>query len=441
MPPEDLAIQRESAAGDDLPGETAGNSGSKTVSWLDAATLHLPYIPDFRLDEVLLYFVPTLDQPREVYHSLTPEALERWYGPAYFTKKGVRFLNTAPAARGAEGPFRVRPGGFRIALQESGKIFTPRPRLEFARGSREVPEQGIPLVSLDKRRPLNPWKPTYIRALNFIKKYEPVRAISKLVEYCLWEIEECGEVSGSTSWENAEPMLSEALREDSDIREVLVDVFQRRPEDFPLGSEIYLRVLGSLDDDGFAMVRDLHSHPHRLKRRHVAVALGKLGRTEALDTLVKLLDDHEVDVRDAALCAIASVGMPPDHPTRQKLEPFLESADIAQHTRAVVALLRGGDATQEKRLIGLIKEKEIPLYNMGELGQVLKDLDLIQAVPFLIKRLRSDRIELRDDAAEVLRELTDLDLEFPSEGGGEVRREAIKRWKKWWEDYKRDRKN
>ncbi len=417
----------------ELPREVEGGFGVEPVRWLSAAVLCVPYIPDFLVDDLLFYFAPSLDGAREAYHSLPPAALDRW--SSYFSKKGFRFHQSDPGDRDGEGPYKVRPGALRIELLESGRLFGPRPYLRLPDGAAEVP-----IVSLEKKRPLNPWKPQYIRALNFIKKYEPPRPIPKEAEYCLWEIEECGEVSGSTSWENAERILLELAEGSDDVQEVLADVFSRRPEDFPLGSEVYLRILGNAGDDGYARLCDLHSHPQRLKRRHVAVVLGKLGNPQGLETLIKLLDDHETDVRDAAICAVGKVGLPPDHTERGRMEALLESNEISHQVWAAEALYRGGDSEQEKRLIAFVKERDMPLYNMGELGHILQEFELVQAVPFLIKRLRSDRVELRDDAAEVLRELTGVDPELTSQGDGEQRRGAIKAWKNWWEDYKRNKR-
>ena len=430
----ELAKETATPSDADLAQEFQGKFGSEPLRWVDEGVLCLPYIPDFLLDDVVFHFAPSFDNAKEVYVTLEWDSLERW--STYLTKKGVRFLETDPGARGAEGPFKVKPGGLRLEVLEGGSFFLPKP--QFKHTSAEKP---LPIVSLDKRRPFNPWKPNYIRALNFIKKYSPVQPISKAVEYCLWEIEECGEVSGSTSWENAEFLLTETTAENEPLQEVLADVFTNRPEDFPLGSEVYLRILGVSGASGFEKLTGLASHPHRLKRRHVATSLGKLGNPEGLSTLEKLLDDHEPEVREAALLAISRVGVSKaDGPTHERIASFLKSDDTQQQVWAAAALYRGGDESQEKRLVHLVKDTDAPLYSVGELGKVLVELSLVQTVPFLIKRLRSERIELQDDAAEVLQALTGLDLEFHSGDDGEKRREAIKAWKNWWEDYKRNRK-
>lgn len=400
--------------------------------WLEDGALLVPYIPDFLLKDLIFYFSPSRDAAVEVYHSLSPLALDRW--SSYFTKKGWNFIKSEPENRKvSEGPYRVQPEKFAVEMLSSGRFFLPRPLLR-------IDDKEIPIVSLEKRRPFNEWKPNYIRALNFIKKYSPERPITKLAEFCIWEIEECGEVSGSTSWENAELLLKNIAKDSEDDRIVIADIFKKRPEDFPLGSEVYLRILGSLDDAGFQIVCDLHKHPQSLKRRHVAAALGRLKKPEGLETLVQLLDDHEVEVRETALNSIGKVGIPTDHSSREKVQSFLEDEEISHRVWASEALLRGGDENQEKHLIGLVKEEAMPLYNMGDLGHILKDLKLFHAVPFLIKRLKSDRIELRDDAAEALREVTGLDLEYYSDGDPNQRRQAVKEWKNWWEEYKKNRK-
>jgi hypothetical protein len=410
-----------------------GPLGPEPVRWLDSATFLSAYIPDFVVRDAAMFFVPRLASAKEAYIGLPRGALDRW--SAYFTKKGWRFLHTPPGERGAEGPYRVRPGNCRVEILESGRIFQPRPQLRLGADGPTIPISGI-----EKRKPFDPWKPTYIRALNFIKRYEPIRPIPREASYSLWEIEECGEVSGGTSYENARLILTEIARSNDDVRAVIADVFQSRPEDFPLGSEVYLMMLGGLDDEGFRTVCGFHSHPQRLKRRHVALALGKLGRREGLDTLIQLVDDHEAEVREAALQAIGKVGVPKDHPQRERIAALLESPQLSHQVWAAEALLRGGDAEMEKFLVHLVKEKDQPLYHMGELGKVLKDLGLVQTVPFLLKRLKSDRVEIRDDAAEVLRDLTGLNLEYPSSGNSEICRESTRQWKNWWEELKKTRR-
>jgi hypothetical protein len=296
-------------------------------------------------------------------------------------------------------------------------------------------------VSLEKRKPFDPWKPTYIRALNFIKKYEWIRAVPRAVEYAVWEIEECGEVAGSVSWENAERILSEVATDNENVQEVLVDVFEKRPEDFPLGSKVYLGVLGRAGDQGFQRVCAQYKNPQRSKRHHVAVVLGKLRETEGLETLLQLMEDEDVDVREAALCSIGKVGVPKGHPAEDRIRSILEESEEMSHkVWAAEALFRGGDTGQEKTLIQFVKEMPHPLHDLGELGTILVELKLLQSVPFLINRLKSDRVELQDDAAEALREITGLDIEFHSHGDQTQRRSAIRQWNRWWEEYKRSRR-
>ena len=78
--------------------------------------------------------------------------------------------------------------------------------------------------------------------------------------------------------------------------------------------------------------------------------------------------------------------------------------------------------------------------DMGDLGRVIIDLKLYQCTPYLISRLKSDRVEIRDDAAEVLRELTGLQLEFHGHSSTDDRRKAVRQWTQWWEDHKKERK-
>lgn len=425
----------DNAMNQDAGLEFDGPHGKEPIQWIEEGILRVPYIPDFRAAELVFYFVPDRRRIEEVYHSLPPRLVDRW--SAYFTKKGWKFIHADPASRQAEGPFKVRPGKIKIDILEPGRLFAPKPQFRFKESG-----DGWPVVSLEKRRPFDPWKPTYIRALNFIKKYEFIREVPKVVDYCLWEIEEGGEVAGSTGWENAELILSDHVKESAAGREVLADIFEKRPEDFPLGSEVYLRVLGRSGPEGFQKVCDLARHPQRLKRCHVARSLGRLRRPEALSVLLQLADDEDPEVRGHALCAIGKVGLPPSHPAAEKIRRLLESTEVPQRVWAAEALLRGGDQSQEKFLLQLVKECPMPLHDMGELGEILVDLKMVHSVPFLINRLKSDRVELCEDAVEVLRGLTGLDLEFHPHGEDETeRRQAIREWNRWWEEYKKTRRH
>ena len=156
--------------------------------------------------------------------------------------------------------------------------------------------------------------------------------------------------------------------------------------------------------------------------------------------LVRLLDDEDPEVRHVALRAIGKAGIARDHSAAERIGEYLESSEISEQVLATVALMRGGDPKQEKRLIQYIKEQPMPLIDMGDLGSVIVDLKLYQCTPFLISRLKSSRVEVRDDAAEVLRELTGLELEFHGHSSTEDRRAAVKQWTQWWEDYKKQRK-
>jgi HEAT repeat protein len=396
---------------------------------LGTATLALTYIPDFPFEEVQFWFVPSRGQPREAYHELTGRSADKW-GDYYYTKKGWRFVHGDRPDQ-FEGPFRAEPGKLHLKILDAGRFFAPRPHLE-------IGGQEVPLVSLEKRRPLNPWKPNYIKALNFIKKYEWEKPAPAAVQMAVWEIEECGEIAGSTAWQNAERLLADNLS--PDVRAALADIFEKRPEEFPLGSEVYLRVLARSGPEGFRQVLDLHSIPFVRKRKQVALCLGKLGRPEAIDTLLVLLEDEDPEVRVTALRALGRIGIPSSHGRAETVRSFLESAEEAHRVWAAQALLKGGDESQRKFLINLVKEVENrPLSDMGELGEVLAELGLVEAVPFLINRLKSDNTEIQADAAEALRAVTGLPVEFTlaDEDG---KRKAIRAFNHWWEDHKKERR-
>ena len=394
---------------------------------LEAAYLHLPYIPDFLLNEVLFYFVPSREDVQGVYHQLIGESARNW--SSYYTKKGWKFIHEDSQR---DGPYRVSPGGVHIDILEPGRFFAPRPMFRF-----EPRGPGYPILSLDKRRPLNPWKPNYVRALRFIKKYDWPHALPRRVQMAIWEIEECGEIAGSTSWINGEAVLMES--DSSEMRETLADVFYNRPEDFPLGSEIYLRVLGNLGKRGFSHLVELATHPVTRKRVIVAKTLGNLRNPAGVETLMLLLDDEDPHVRSAALRSLGRVGRPEGADPEGKVRSYLKSEEISHRVWAAQALLAGGDEEQKKYLVQLVKEEKRPLTDLGELGEVVVELNLIDTVPFLINRLKDTRAEVSTDAAEVLQKLTGIDVEFSVEEGKEQRRTAIKSYSRWWEEKKRER--
>jgi HEAT repeat protein len=285
---------------------------------------------------------------------------------------------------------------------------------------------------------LNPWKPNYIQALNFIRRFEWPCPLPRSVHHAIWEIEECGQVAGSVSWRNAEIVLRD--NDSADVRRTLVEIFYNRPEDYPLGSEVYLKALGLSGEEGFQDLMDLASHPVSRKRKVVASTLGELKKPEGLATLLLLLEDEDPEVRRAALRAIGRVGIDLKADPEGKVAAYLEAAEIPHRVWAAQALLKGGDESQEKYLIGLVKEEPRLLTDMGELGDVLAELQLVEAVPYLIQRLKNEKSEFRADAAEALAKVTGLDIEYTSLDNDEQRRNAIKTFSRWWEDRKKERR-
>ena len=396
---------------------------------LKEAIIGVAYIPDFLAENLRFWFVPNRDDPVAVYHELRGDTAETW--AEYYTKKGRVFFTKGVA--GADGPYRVDSRDLHFEILDPGKFFAPKPFFRFE--SESVP---IPLVSLDKRRPINPWKPNYIKALNFIKRYEWKESVPRAVHYAVWEVEECGEVAGSTSWRNAERILRDHMS--SAVLRTLADIFFNRPEDYPLGSEIYLRILGDSGEEGFAELVVLAEHPVARKRKVVANAFGTLGRAEGLPSLLRLLEDEDPEVKTAALRAIGKVGIDKKSDVDGKVAAYLESEEVPKRVWAAQALYQGGEASLQKFFINLIKEEPRLLTDMGELGDVLSDLELFQAVPFIINRLKHDKAEYRADAAESLEKLTGLELNYKShDESQEERRQAIRLCNRWWNDYKRAR--
>jgi HEAT repeat protein len=390
------------------------------------ACLELPYVPDFDLDDLVFWFVPSRAKPSRVFQKFLGKSAKNW--SSYYSRKGWKFIH-APTG---DGPFRVQPGGIRLDILPSGRIFTPRPRFRFQ------PEgPAYPLAGLEKLRPVNPWKPSYLQALNFIKRYEWRHPLPHRVQAAVWEVEECGQVPGSTSWRNAEAILLDSDSEE--LQATLVDLFYHRPETYELGSAVYLRVLGKLGRNGFDRLTDLAKHPVTRKRITVAKILGELEDPKGIPTLLLLLEDEDFDVRKAALRSLCRVGVDARSDPNGAVRAFLDSEEVYYRVWAAGALAQGGDESQRKVLLGLVKEDRRPLSDLGELGEVVVDLKMLDAVPYLIQRLKSDRQEVCLDAAETLAKLTGVELEFSAQDSVENRGLAIKAYTRWWEDAKRRR--
>jgi hypothetical protein len=424
--------------------EPRGDTGTGERLTLDEIYLELPYIPDFLLEDVRYWFVPSLAAARAAYHELVGESAERW--SSYYTKKGWDFIDSLSSGSGArpgseseprEGPYRVRDAGIHLDVLPPGRIFAPKPQLRLRRDG-----EAIPVVSLEKHRPINPWKPSYVRGLNFIRRYAWPNTLPRRVVAAMWEIEECEQGAFSTSWMNGERVLLDCGSKE--LCDTLADFFYQRPEDFELGSQVYLRVLGKLGREGFLALTEQAKHPITRKRRLVARTLGELADPRGIDTLLLLLDDEDFSARDEALRALTRIGVDAESDPGGKVASFLESPEIKHRVWAAAALVRGalarsGADEQRKFLIQLVKEDPRPLSDMGELGQIIVELELLDAVPFLIKRFKSGPRDIAMDAAETLARLTGLDLEYSTVGDSEQKRAAVKALERWWEERKRER--
>ena len=165
---------------------------------LDEIYLEFPYIPEFLFEDVVFWFAPSKSAPKAIYHELVGESANNW--SRYYTKKGWNFLHDEGVAK--EGPFRVSEGGLHFEILPPGKFFAPKPQVRLSASG-----EPIPLASLEKHKPINEWKPNYVQALNFIKKYDWPHELPRKIVMAMWEIEECGQIAGSTSWRNAEDIL------------------------------------------------------------------------------------------------------------------------------------------------------------------------------------------------------------------------------------------
>jgi hypothetical protein len=398
---------------------------------LDGAVLELPYVPDFLLDEIRFWFLPDRAAPKEVYHELIGQAAENW--GTYFSKKGWSFQRRGFPE--ADGPYTVAAGQLKLRIIEPGKLFAAKPRLRLSDDA-----EPYPIVSLEKKRPFNDWKPNYIRSLDFIKKYEWPHKLPRPVHYAIWEIEECGQIAGSTSWQNGVELLKS--HDCEDLRKTLADIFYNRPEDYPLGSEVYLKVLGESGPEGFNELLGLAAHPIARKRRVVAVTLGGLDNPAGLKALLELLEDEDPEVRRQALTALGRLGVPADQDPDRAVAGYLEDEELSKRVWAAQALAKGGDDSHRKFLVTLVKEEDRLLTDMGELGDVIAELGLEETVPYLIARLKHPKAEFRADAVEALEKVTGLksDSDYPSLDSNEQRRQALKLYQRWWDDFKKERR-
>lgn len=399
---------------------------------LEELTLELMYIPEFDVADLRYWFVPSLEAPKAVYQELANDPNRQW--GAYYSSKGWNFLFSGSPPQG-EGPFKVREGGTRVEVVDRGRFFSPKPMVRLGRLA-----DALPLAGIEKNQPHNPWRPNYLKSLIFIRKeYKWEHDLPAKVVLSLYAIEECGEFSGSQAWVNAERIL---LQSDSEVlRETLSDFFSQRPEEFELGSQICLRVLGRLGDEGFSMLLDLAKHPVTRKRRHVAAVLGELcgDRKAGIETLLLLADDEDFGVRDEALQALAGVGVDGTTDSGGKVASFLESDEIRHRVWAAAAYLKGGDESQRKFLVQLVKEDERTLSELGNLGEIVVRLNLLDVTPFLIRRFKSGSDDLALDAMETLSSLTGIELEYSLLNDAEAKRSAAKSLKHWWEERKRER--
>jgi len=411
--------------------ETAGGN-VPPERMLDELTLELMYIPEFDVEELRYWFAPSLASPRAIYQEIANDPNGHW--ASYYTRKGWDFLFSGAEPRG-EGPFTVREGGTRLEIVDSGRLFSPKPVVRIG-GSGEP----LPLVGIAKQQPLNAWRPNYLKGLNFIRKqYRWEHELPTKAVRAFYVIEECGEFSGSSAWINAERIF---LQSDSEaLRATLSDFFSQRPEEFELGSEIYLRVLGRLGEDGFSKLLELARHSVTRKRRHVAATLAGLceGRPRGIETLLLLADDEDFGVRDEALKALAEAGVDAAIDSEGRVASFLESQELRHQVWAAAAYLKGGDEEQRKFLVQLVKDSERTLSELGDLGDIIVNLQLLDVTPFLIRRFKSGTDDIALDAMETLSSLTGIELEYSVLNDPEAKRSATKQLKRWWEERKRER--
>ena len=87
----------------------------------------------------------------------------------------------------------------------------------------------------------------------------------------------------------------------------------------------------------------------------------------------------------------------------------------------------------------MIKEDERTLSELGNLGEIVVRLNLLDVTPFLIRRFKAGPDDLALDAMETLSSLTGIELEYSLLNDAEAKRSAIKALKRWWDERKRER--
>jgi hypothetical protein len=173
----------------------------------------------------------------------------------------------------------------------------------------------------------------------------------------------------------------------------------------------------------------------------VAATLAGLceGRPRGIETLLLLADDEDFGVRDEALKALAEAGVDAAIDSEGRVASFLESQELRHQVWAAAAYLKGGDEEQRKFLVQLVKDSERTLSELGDLGDIIVNLQILDVTPFLIRRFKSGTDDIALDAMETLSSLTGIELEYSVLNDPEAKRSATKQLKRWWEERKRER--
>ncbi len=137
--------------------------------------------------------------------------------------------------------------------------------------------------------------------------------------------------------------------------------------------------------------------------------------------------------------ALAGVGVDEASDSAGRVAAFLESDEIRHRVWAAAAYLKGGDESHRKFLVQLVKEDERTLSELGNLGEIVIRLNLLDVTPFLIRRFKSGSDDLALDAMETLSCLTGIELEYSLLNDAEAKRSASRALKRWWEERKRER--
>ena len=214
-----------------------------------------------------------------------------------------------------------------------------------------------------------------------------------------------------------EPMLAALNGDDPEIRQSVIQVLgmtgDRRAVE-PLIRVLPLTVnergcgacdaLGMLGDPrAIDAVLPYLTHESKDLRKNVAWALSRLRDDRVVEPLKGLLRDPEIQVRQAAVEALAALGRP--RALDAVRSEALSSPEASMREAAVRALRPSPGPETDATLVRALKDPDVSVRRAA--GWVLKDIARPESVPALIDALTDEDSEVRRRVAEALGKLGD----------------------------------